>query len=42
MLGSMLAEQNTKKIRLYSEMSSTVMFCICCFSHKGENGWTFS
>lgn len=42
MFGSMLAKQNTKKIRLYSEMSSAIMLCICCFTHKGENGWTFS
>jgi len=42
MFGSMLAKQNTKKIRLYSEMSSAIMLCICCFTHKGENEWTFS
>lgn len=43
MLGSMLAEQNSKKIRLYSEMVSTLMFYICYFfTHKGEDGWTFS
>lgn len=42
MFGSMLAKQNTKKIRLYSEISSVIMFCICCFTHKGENEWTFS
>lgn len=41
-LGSMLELQNTRKIRLYSEMSSAIMFCICCFPHKGENGCTFS
>lgn len=42
MLGSMLAEQNSKKIRLYSEMFSTIMFYICYFTHKGEDRWTFS
>lgn len=41
-LGSMLELQNTGKIRLYSEMSSTIMFCICCFPRKGEDGCTFS
>lgn len=41
-LVAMLAEQNTRKIGLYSEKASAIMCCICCSPHKGEKGWGFS